>query len=283
MTSTLESKKLFLEKVLTSCSAYLLVSHGSRNQRAQLALWQLTQLVRWQLKTNVILTQGNYLEQQLPNLPREKTVATVNQEQCPLVSSACLELTTLPLHEQITQFARGANRAGCQQIEILPLFLLSGVHVREDIPAEVAKAQKILGTTINLQLCSYLGSRAGMLKLLSEQFAQMPSDGRILLTHGSRRQGSNQLSEVLATRLKAIPAYWSVFPSLAEQVETLLRSGKHKIAILPYFLFSGKITEAIATQVQQLQQTFSTVELILGQPLGPTKELAKLILEEIAR
>jgi sirohydrochlorin ferrochelatase len=283
LTSPLESKKLFLEKVLTSRSAYLLVSHGSRDKRAQLALWQLTQLVCCELKTNVILTQGNYLAQQLHNLPREKTVATVNHERCSLVSSACLELTALPLHEQITQFAREATRAGCQQIQILPLFLLPGVHVREDIPTEVAKAQKILGTTINLQLDSYLGSRAGMLKFLSEQFAQMPSDGRILLAHGSRRPGSNQLSNVLAARLKALPAYWSIFPSLAEQVETLLRSGKHRIAILPYFLFSGKITEAIATQVQQLQQTFSTVELILGQPLGPTKELAKLILEEIAR
>lgn len=273
-TSTSKSKKLLFEKVLILCSAYLLVSHGSRDSRARLALWQLTQLVRWQLKTNVILTQGNCLEQQLHNLPREK---------CPLVSSASLELTTLPLHEQIAQFARQASQAGCQQIQILPLFLLPGVHVREDLPTEVAKAQQVLGTTVTLQLRPYLGSRVGMLELLREQFAQMPSDGRILLTHGSRRQGSNQLSEALAARLKAIPAYWSVFPSLAEQVEILVGSGKYKIAILPYFLFSGKITEAIATQVQQLQQTFSTVELILGQPLGPTKELAKLVLEEVAR
>lgn len=268
---------------MTSCSAYLLVSHGSRDNRAKLALWQLTQLVRWQLKTNVILTQENYLEQQLHNLAREKTVATISQAQWPIVSSACLELTTLALHEQIIQFSREVTRAGCQQIEILPLFLLSGVHVREDIPAEIFKAQQVLGATVNLQLRPYLGSRVGMLELLSQQFAQMPSDGRILLVHGSRMPGSNQLTEVLAAQLKAIPAYWSVFPSLAEQVETLLRSGQNKIAILPYFLFSGKITEAIATQVQQLQQTFSKVELILGQPLGPTKELAKLILEEVAQ
>ncbi|MBE9168908.1 sirohydrochlorin chelatase [Pleurocapsales cyanobacterium LEGE 06147] len=268
---------------MTSYSAYLLVSHGSRDSRARLALWQLTQLVRWQLKTNVILTQGNYIEQQLHNLPNKKTVTTVNQERCPLVSSACLELTTVPLHEQITQFARQANRANCQQIQIFPLFLLPGAHVREDIPAEVAKAQQVLGATVNLQLRPYLGSRVGMLELLREQFAQMPSDGRILLAHGSRIPGSNQISEVLAAQLKAIPAYWSVFPSLAEQIETLLGAGKHKIAILPYFLFSGKITEAIATRVQQLQQTFSTVELILGHPLGPTKELAKLVLEEVAQ
>lgn len=268
---------------MTSYSAYLLVSHGSRDRRAQLALWQLTQLVCWQLKTNVILTQRNYLEQQLHNLPRKKMVATVNHEQSPLVGSACLELTTLSLHEQITHFAREATRAGCQHIQILPLFLSPGVHVREDIPAEVTKAQKILGTTIKLQLGSYLGSRVGMLGLLSEQFSQIPSDGRILLAHGSRMPGGNQLSEVLAVRLQAIPAYWSVFPSLTEQVETLFRSGKHRIAILPYFLFSGKITAAIATQVQQLQQTFSTVELKLGQPLGPTKELAKLVLEEVTQ
>jgi sirohydrochlorin cobaltochelatase len=267
---------------LTSCSAYLLVSHGSCDKRSQVALWQLTQLVRRQLKANAILTQENYLEQQLHDVPRERLVATVNQQQYPLVSSACLELTLLPLHEQITRFAQQATQAGYQQIQILPLFLLPGVHVQEDIPAEVAKANQLLDTSVNLQLRPYLGSSVGILELLKEQFSQISSDGRILLTHGSRRPGSNQLIEVLAAKLGAVPAYWSTIPSLVEQIEILACSGKQKIAILPYFLFSGKITEAIATRVQQLQQ-ISTVQLILGQPLGPTPKLARLILEEVAQ
>jgi sirohydrochlorin ferrochelatase len=174
------------------------------------------------------------------------------------------------------------------RLKIFPLFLLPGVHVREDIPHQVAIAQKTLGTAIEIELCPYLGSYPGLTPLLAQQFDQVPTihnpqskTGRILLSHGSRRRGANQPIAALASQLNALPAYWSVPPSLTEQVDFLKDQGQSSIVILPYFLFRGGLTEAIAQQVSQMQQSSANLQLYLGEPLGVTPALVNLIVEAI--
>ena len=176
------------------------------------------------------------------------------------------------------QFAQ--LQEGVKQIQILPLFLLPGVHVSEDIPAEVAMAQQQL-EEIQIELRPYLGSQPGIIDLLAEQFEQLPAQARILLSHGSRRPGSNQPVEAIAAQLDAVAAYWSISPSLDQQVENLAAAGYRDIAIVPYFLFAGGITEAIAVAVEQLENSDTT--LYLGEPLGATPQLASLIVKEIKR
>jgi sirohydrochlorin ferrochelatase len=271
------------EKTLTISSAYLLVFHGSRDYRAKLAFNQLTQLVIQQLQTNVILTQRNYLEQKLFNLEKKNIINNNSKKRVLLVSSATLELDTLPLHQTIAQFAQEAIKIGCQHLEILPLFLLPGIHVQRDLPAEIARAKSLIKKEeIVIKLHSHLGESPGLCYLLEKKFSELPGDGRILLAHGSRRVAANQACAALAARLSAKLAYCQGSPSLREQIETMIEKGNRKIAILPYLLFPGKLGEAIFTQVQQLRQNFSSVEFIIGEPIGATKELAKLVLEEIA-
>jgi len=55
------------------------------------------------------------------------------------------------------------------------------------------------------------------------------------------------------------------------------RQGYREIAILPYFLFSGGITDAIAQAVEALKLQFPGVSLYLAEPLGVSGELADLI------
>ena len=85
----------------------------------------------------------------------------------------------------------------------------------------------------------------------------------------------------MARSLNAHTAYWSIAPSLTEKVTELVAQGQGQIAILPYFLFEGGITDAIAVTVEQLSQTFSQAQLRLGTPLGATAELADLIIAGI--
>jgi sirohydrochlorin ferrochelatase len=262
-------------------SAYLLIFHGSRSPKTKLALRQLTQLVSEQLETNVILTQRNYLEQESFNSKKGNNIGNFSQKRSPLVGCTTLELAPLPLHQSIVQFAQQASTIGYQSLEILPLFLLPGIHVQGDLPEEIAQAKIAIGKQIFIKLHSYIGERSGMLQLLKQQFANLAGDGRILLAHGSRRQAANKACEELAVKLSAQAAYWKGNPSLREQVEMMIEAGQQKIAILPYFLFPGKLTAEISAQVQQLRQTFNSVEFILGEPLGATKELAQLVLEGI--
>ncbi|MDM9583195.1 sirohydrochlorin chelatase [Nostoc sp. GT001] len=233
-------------------SAYLLLSHGSRDRRPEIAMQQLASLV-------------------CQKLPSEH-----------LVGIAALEMSPQPLHEQIKQFAKSAF-GDCTQsqnenrLKIIPLFLLPGVHVMTDIPAEVALAQQATGQDIIIELQPYLGSHPNLEKLLAKQIAAIKAEAWILLAHGSRRPGSQETVEAMAASLGAVTAYWAGPPSLESRVKELVTAGYREIAILPYFLFAGGITDAIATSIEELKLQFSAVNFQLAKPLGASAELAELI------
>lgn len=205
------------------------------------------------------------------------TIPPLATRHSPLISTACLELSSLPLHQQITEFGDRALGLGYKQLQILPLFLLPGVHVMEDIPAEVALAQQALGQKLKLDLRPHLGSHSGLIRLLANQLAKTKAEAWILLTHGSSRAGAKQPVEAIAQQLGAVSAYWAVAPSLASRVQELAIAGHQRIGILPYFLFAGGITDAIAQVVAQLQEQYPTVSFYLAEPLGASQELADLI------
>ena len=231
-------------------SAYLLVSHGSRDPRPQIAMQHLAELVQKKFQ--------------------DKGMASP-------VGTAYLELSSEPLHEQINQFALHLGASHCTGVRILPIFLLSGVHVMEDIPAEIALSQQILGQDMMISLQPYLGSHTSLCRLLIEQMVVRDVEAWIILSHGSRRQQALEPVEALAQKLEAVTAYWSVPPSLESRVEELVTVGYKKIGILTYFLFAGGITDAIARKQEELKLQFPGVSFHLSEPLGATPELAEVI------
>jgi len=236
-------------------TAYLLIAHGSRDVRSQRAFTDLAQRV---------------------------TAALAPQSQAPVwVATACLEAEPEPLHQQIMTVMLQGRSQGFTQLKLLPLFLLPGVHVREDIPHEVELAQVMGDKALPLTIAPYLGSHLGMTALLRRQFAAYPEAGRLLLAHGSRRLGGNQPVEAMAHRLNAIAAYWSVMPDLAQQLRRFVTPEQTHWFIQPYFLFTGGITEAIAQQLQTLQPKFTPVQFHLGQPLSDIPEFMPLLLDWI--
>lgn len=217
--------------------------------------------------------------------PRQRAVAERGQ---PLVSTAYLECHPLPLHQQIEQFTHTVQAffaiespgitKPCKLV-ILPLFLLPGVHVMEDLPQAIVLARQVLGTAIELDLRPTLGSHPGLHRLVTECMATQPVEAWILLAHGSRRLNANQPVEELAERLGAVSAYWSVPPSLESRLQELSQLGIHHIGILPYFLFAGGITDAIAQTVETLSQQFPTLKLHLAPPLAASSELTDLLVD----
>lgn len=240
-------------------SAYLLLSHGSRDRRPEIAMHELAKLVCNKLPKNHNPSNSEHL-----------------------VGIAALEMSPQPLHEQIQQFAKSAFgdcgvSSNQNRLKILPLFLLPGVHVMSDIPAEVALAQQALGQDIMIELQPYLGSHPNLEKLLARQIAAIKAQAWILLAHGSSRPGSQETVSAMAANLGAVAAYWAVPPSLESRVKELVAAGYREIAILPYFLFAGGITDAIAASIEELKLEFSAVNFQLAEPLGASAELAELI------
>lgn len=266
-------------------SAYLLISHGSRDPRPQQAIAKLAELIRIKLESQSSTRTPTIEAGRLLQLSdSEQTVApavVVSSTWYPLVDTATLELGHAPLHEQIRQFASVALAAGCNQLQLLPLFLLPGVHVMEDIPEEVALALTSLGGAIAIKQLPYLGAHPGLRKMLAKQLATVNADAKILISHGTRRVGGNELVVATADALGAVVAYWSMTPTLEEQIKVLAGAGHQQIAILPYFLFSGGITDAIAKSVSSLQEQFSDLDLTLCNPIGVSSELADLVVDLI--
>lgn len=243
----------------TAATAYILVAHGSRDPRYH---WQLHQLVQ-QVKDRL----GRRVS------PSQRTGAIV-LEATPPIFAACLELTEIPLHHQIAQLLPQLQSTGIHRLAVLPLFLLPGVHVVEDVPAEVAEARQNLPEDFHLELRPHLGVQPGIATRLAQNFNATDAQHRILLAHGSRRADANRPIEALAASIDAIAAYWSVSPTLDDRLPAL--SGR--IAVLPYFLFSGKITAAIADTIARRQTTHPQLQLAPSLSLD---QLSDLIVEDI--
>jgi sirohydrochlorin cobaltochelatase len=227
-------------------SAYLLVSHGSRDPRPQIAVNQLAHQ----------LSQWLQLSSPLQNIH---------------VSTAQLELGDKPLHVQILEFARSHN---VQKVVICPLFLLPGVHVMEDIPTEVAIAKGEVG--LEIVVMPFLGACADLSDMFAHNRLMMP-ERAILLAHGSRREHGNDVVEQLAARLDVGNAYWSIEPSLTDRAIEYIEAGATEIGILLYFLFAGGITDAIGKSVEELRQKFPHVKFSVGEAIGDRPELVDTI------
>ena len=233
-------------------NAYLLVSHGSRDPRPQVAIEQLADRLRLHLET-------------------------ISSIKLPiLVGTAQLELAAQPLHLQISEFARQCIQIGISRIVILPLFLIPGVHVMEDIPAEIVLATEKIGDFVKLEVAPFLGLNPDFADLFGANRSSLPSQS-IILAHGSRKTGGNAIVEQLANRLDLTAAYWSVAPNLADTVAKLVATGATEIGILPYFLFAGGITDAIEKLVLELRARYPQVQLRLGEPIGNSPELVGTI------
>ena len=110
---------------MTLKSAYLLVTHGSRDPRPQIALERLSYLVEQHIQQKT--------ERETYSHDR-KTHNCAVRSPVTIVQTATLELSELSLSEKISRLAPNLANMGIKTLKIIPLFLLAGVHVREDIP-----------------------------------------------------------------------------------------------------------------------------------------------------
>ncbi len=254
--------------MLNLTTAYLLVSHGSRDPRPQAAIAAL----------------ADRLSEALA---------------CP-VGWAILEFGQASLAVQIQQFAY-AQRV--ERIYIVPLFLSSGVHVCDDIPEQIAIARSGLSQGIappdvrltpfrradsspGLVTLPHLGNAIDFARSACDRMRQYPEiDAWITIAHGSRRIGGNAEIEAIATRIQremTCPyrvAYWSREGQLVEQIQELLALGHRTIGLLPHFLFPGKLTDAIGTTIQAIAQQSPEATFVCLNTWGEANEWTQSLVD----
>ena len=267
----------FLAKLFNH-SAFLLIFHGSSNPNYLSSPLKLATLIR------AILSE-QYLDIPEPNSvspQQDQEIFTrYNHLRVPLVDVAVLECADVPLSQRIIESAQQAIHHNYQQLILVPVFLSAGVHVLEDIPEELSQAKHFLGSAIEVKLTDYVGNFPHMQNLIANKFKKFASSGKIILAHGSRLSKGNVAVENLAKAVAANNAYWTIEPDLFKMINLLIEQGKTSIVIVPYFLFIGRITDIISSQVSEMQKEFPQNELLLDSPLGASRELARLITSQI--
>lgn len=266
-------------------TAYLLVSHGSSDARHQSGLTRLAHLTQQAIADKLTASRKGWHDE----LHWEETCATeadrplwagrVGQSELPewILGTATLEAAEAPLAMQIEAFGRQALARGIRQVVIVPLFLLAGVHVTEDVPAEIAIAQRSLQHQVSLWCTPHLGDAPGLFHLMRLRLTLTGAEKCLLFAHGSRRRAGNRAVMGLASALDAATAFWSVPPDLETRVLELIHDGYQHIAIAPYFLFPGGITDSILHRTEALADRFPRVRLRLLSPLGSSADLGSVV------
>lgn len=289
-------------------TAYLLVSHGSRDPRHQSAINRLAQLVRERLspaslepwtvqslnpclgeRSSSGLTTLGEQSMHPQNIRRDglrgavmtaapvaKKPVRLSQDVC-IVGTAVLEFGLLPLHQQICDFGRRLSSAGVKRLRIVPLFLLQGRHVADDIPEEVKLAREQLKGIVDVSIEPHIGGAPNMQTLIAKRFDHTPACGRLLVAHGSRRAKGNRPVDELAKSLGTPVAYWTIESDIENQAIQLMQQGCSQLTIFPYFLFAGGITDAVAHLTEELAERFPRTRFRLLPPLGATADIANLI------
>ncbi|MEL6381090.1 MAG: CbiX/SirB N-terminal domain-containing protein [Cyanobacteria bacterium J06626_18] len=278
-------------------SAYLLVSHGSSDPRHKAGLSRIADTMRqsldWSLSDDfqtapmASFASGMAQSRYTPAYPVSKAFATRSPKvpccsslpPAPVVGTATLEATHLPLAQQIAMFAQRATAQGFRRVVIVPLFLLPGIHVKEDLPREIATAQSLIPPDLELLCVPHLGSHACFKRFVASRLKATTADRCLLLAHGSRRRAGNRSVRQLGTTLDVDVAFWAVDPDLETQVIEMMQQGYQHIVIAPYFLFPGSITDAITRRTEDLAERLSRLSLRLLAPLGTSAELGRAVAE----
>jgi sirohydrochlorin cobaltochelatase len=270
---------------LESCQ-FLLVTHGSSDRRHGIA----AQLLCQRLKDWFVFHNFHNL----------------------VVENVVLEGDELSLADQVMAKLNGARSVGISRSIFVPLFLLPGMHVMEDIPVQIAavKAQLAIGVDSSeeaaypsLSVMPFLGDWPPLKLALLDHLIAEPDGSdlddltddstvdvmlgritnRVLLAHGSRLPGAMDSLEAIAETLGLTTAYWLVEPKLEQRLDALIAGGSNVIEIFPYFLFEGGISDAIDRIIQGVSQRYPQVEFVMNDVLAIRSDFVDMLGQELVQ
>lgn len=157
----------------------------------------------------------------------------------------CLENQATSLVQQLEALLLQDRRASWQ---LYPLFLLEGVHVREDLPAALEQVTR-QHHDLRVQVAAPLGSSAVFFHWLQTWLAEQPAAAWVWVTHGSRRPQAQAALLQSAQQLDAPLVAWNQAGTLEQTLNQSYRSGCRVLRILPLFLFPGALPAKLGQQL----------------------------------
>jgi sirohydrochlorin cobaltochelatase len=198
-----------------------------------------------------------------------------------------LELCPPPISESVA----AAVADGVTRMTIVPLVLLGAGHAKGDVPAAIA-LERDRHPQVAFTYGAPLGVRPEILELVDRRLAEaVPEEQReetavILIGRGSSDPDANaDLFKVARMLWEGRP--WPMVeagfvslaePSVPEALDRCRALGAKRIALLPYFLFTGVLERRIREQTHQWAEAHPEVAVIDAPYLGPDRAVAEALL-----
>ncbi len=160
---------------------------------------------------------------------------------------------------------------------VTPLLLASAYHARIDIPGMIDAAK------VPVRQADTLGEDPRLVSVLDQRLGELGMDrnsdtGVLVVAVGSSHAEANARTETLASALaeygwpRVRVAYATAEPSVAEGIAALRSDGAGRIALAPWFIAPGRITDRVANTAAEL-------DVVMAGPLGPHPLLAQTVLD----
>jgi sirohydrochlorin ferrochelatase len=167
---------------------------------------------------------------------------------------------------------------------IAPLLLASAYHARVDIPAMVAEAKA------DVLQADTLGEDSRLVGLMHHRLAQLGIEqgcgdtGVLVVAVGSSHQAANSRTATLAPAL-AHGSRWAAVHvahatgselTVTDGIAALRRQGASRIALAPWFIAPGRITDRVAAVAREHG-------VAMAEPLGAHPLVAETVLDRFDR
>lgn len=184
--------------------------------------------------------------------------------------------------------ALAALAARAERVVVLPLFLLTAGHLKDDLPAALAAARRAF-PGVRLEAARALGVTRELVDLALERLAApAPDAGRTALLgvgRGSSDADANgdfcKLVRILGERggfARAEPCFVAVTrPRAPAALEELARRHAGPIAVWPFLLFEGLLAQQLAREVAAFRALHPGRTISLAEPLAPHPLLRALL------
>jgi sirohydrochlorin cobaltochelatase len=211
----------------------------------------------------------------------------------PGLALACgfIELSPPPLSVACADLvAKGAS-----EIVVVPVMLLAAGHVKDDVPALVARL-RLQFPGVRFRYARELGIHPDLLAVVGERLdAAVPAAERaatavLLCGRGSSDPDANaDLHKVARLLWEGRP--WPLVeacyvgitdPRLPAGLERCRQLGARRIVTVPYFLFTGRLVDRIRAQCAAFAAGHPELDVRVAGYLGPDERVARLVLARYA-
>ncbi|MPZ88307.1 MAG: sirohydrochlorin chelatase [Nitriliruptorales bacterium] len=207
------------------------------------------------------------------------------------VGTGFIELSPPPISVAVSDLIG----EGFDHVVVVPLVLFHAGHAKTDVPASIESARHDF-PGVRFRYGRALGVHPDLLAVVDERLdatldARERVDTAVLLVgRGSSDPDAN------ADLAKAARLYWEgrdyplveacfvgiTSPRVSEGLDRLRRLGARRIAVVPYFLFTGVLEERIRAQSEAFAGAHADVHVQVTRYLGPDDRVARLVLARYA-